>query len=174
MSMHFTNEISALVRRFLLPATSVVVLALVVFGSSIGFAQDGTPVSPADCPTASPAASPGASPAAELATASPSASPAACATPATAGAEFTVVSNDIFFEPKTLTIPANTDAVVKLPNEGAAPHNFSIDALAIDVDLPAGDLSQQTTINAAAGSYEYYCNVPGHKQAGMVGTLTVQ
>jgi len=165
--MHFTNEISALVRKFLLPATSVVVLALAVIGSSIGFAQDGTPASPADCPTASPAASPAAE------TASPSASPAACATPA-AGAEFTVVSNDIFFEPKTLTIPANTDAVVKLPNEGAAPHNFSIDALAIDVDQPAGDLSQQATINAAAGSYEYYCNVPGHKQAGMVGTLTVQ
>ncbi len=165
--MHLTNETSALVRKFLLPATSVVVLALAVIGSSIGFAQDGTPVSPADCPTASPAASPAAE------TASPSASPAACATPA-AGAEFTVVSNDIFFEPKTLTIPANTDAVVKLPNEGAAPHNFSIDALAIDVDQPAGDLSQQATINAAAGSYEYYCNVPGHKQAGMVGTLTVQ
>ena len=24
------------------------------------------------------------------------------------------------------------------------------------------------------GTYEYYCNVPGHKQAGMVGTLTVE
>jgi uncharacterized cupredoxin-like copper-binding protein len=30
------------------------------------------------------------------------------------------------------------------------------------------------TINAPAGTYEYYCNVPGHREAGMVGTLTVQ
>jgi uncharacterized cupredoxin-like copper-binding protein len=30
------------------------------------------------------------------------------------------------------------------------------------------------TINAPAGTYEFYCNVPGHKQAGMFGTLTVQ
>ena len=31
-----------------------------------------------------------------------------------------VVAHDIFFEPKELTIPANTDVTVNLPNEGAA------------------------------------------------------
>jgi uncharacterized cupredoxin-like copper-binding protein len=30
------------------------------------------------------------------------------------------------------------------------------------------------TINAAPGEYEYYCAVPGHKQAGMVGKLIVK
>ncbi len=171
--MPVLEETRALVRTVLLPATAIVVLFVAVVGSPLGLAQDGTPTSSADCPAASPAASP----AAEAAMASPSASPTACATPAAAApaaVEFTVVSKDIFFEPTTLTIPANTDVVVKLPNEGAAAHNFSIDALGIDVDQSARDLSPQTTVNAAAGSYEYYCNVPGHKAAGMVGTLTVQ
>src|SRR5215218_3504454 len=106
-------------------------------------------------------------------------SPVAGATTAPAGGEpaaaamtVDIVAHDIFFEPSEATIPANTDVTVNLPNEGAAPHNFSIDALGIDVDIAPG-ATEQVVINAPAGEYEFYCNVPGHKEAGMVGTLTV-
>ena len=58
-------------------------------------------------------------------------------------------------------------------NEGAAPHNFAIDALKISVDLAPGE-TKEVVVNAPAGTYEFYCNVPGHKEAGMVGTLTVE
>jgi plastocyanin len=34
--------------------------------------------------------------------------------------------------------------------------------------------SDSTTINFKPGTYVYYCDVPGHRQAGMVGTLTVK
>lgn len=71
------------------------------------------------------------------------------------------------------TIPADTDVPVSLPNSGALPHNFSIDQLEISVDLPPGETGS-TTINAPAGSYEYYCDVPGHKGVGMVGTMTAE
>jgi uncharacterized cupredoxin-like copper-binding protein/mono/diheme cytochrome c family protein len=91
-----------------------------------------------------------------------------------AAAPITIAAADIKFEPTKAEIPANTDVLVKLPNNGALPHNFSIDALNISVDLPAGEQDATTTINAAPGSYEYYCNIPGHKDAGMVGTLTVK
>jgi uncharacterized cupredoxin-like copper-binding protein len=80
---------------------------------------------------------------------------------------------DIAFDPKALTIPANTDVTISLPNTGAAQHNFSIDELNISVDVPPGQTGS-VTINAPAGTYQYYCNVPGHKEAGMFGTLTVQ
>jgi uncharacterized cupredoxin-like copper-binding protein len=79
---------------------------------------------------------------------------------------------DIYFEPKEVTIPANTDVTISLPNKGVSAHNFSIDALGISVDLPPGE-TQTVKINAPAGTYEFYCDVPGHKEAGMVGTLTV-
>ena len=92
--------------------------------------------------------------------------------PTTAATTVDVVAQDIFFEPKELTIPANADVTMNVRNEGAAPHNFSIDALGISVDIAAGE-SKQVVINAPAGEYEFYCNVPGHKEAGMVGTLTV-
>ncbi len=81
---------------------------------------------------------------------------------------------DIAFSPKEITIAANTDVVIDLSNNGAAVHNFVIDEL----NVHSGDYSPgQTgtvTINAAPGDYQFYCSIPGHKQAGMVGTLHVQ
>lgn len=108
-----------------------------------------------------------------------SASPAAEATPAeeaaapAAAEPVTVVSHDIFFDPKEITIPADTDVTVSLPNEGVTLHDFSIDELGISVSIDPG-ATEEVVINAPAGTYEYYCNVPGHKAAGMVGTLTVK
>jgi plastocyanin len=90
-----------------------------------------------------------------------------------AGEAVTVESYDIYFEPEELSIPAETDVPVSLPNLGVTLHNFSIDELGISVDIAPG-ATEETVINAPAGEYEYYCNVPGHKQAGMVGTLTVE
>jgi plastocyanin len=83
-----------------------------------------------------------------------------------------VESYDIYFEPEELSIPADTDVTVRLPNEGVSLHNFSIDELEISVDIAPG-ATEEVVINAPAGEYEYYCNVPGHKPAGMLGTLTV-
>jgi len=117
--------------------------------------------SPSASPQASPAASPVGSP-----VGSPVASPAATNS-------VTVDLLDIRFDPKNLTIPANTDVTITMTNKGVAPHNFSIDALHIDQDVNPGE-TKTVTVNAPAGSYQFYCNVPGHKEAGMVGTLTVQ
>jgi glucose/arabinose dehydrogenase/uncharacterized cupredoxin-like copper-binding protein len=94
------------------------------------------------------------------------------ASPSGAGAQ-TITMVDIKFDPNALTIPANTDVTISLPNNGASMHNFSIDQLNISVDVQPGQTGS-VTINAPAGTYEFYCNVPGHKAAGMVGTLTVQ
>jgi len=100
--------------------------------------------------------------------------PADAATPAAAAAQPVAVDLlDIAFKPTTLSIAANSDVTVNLTNSGKLPHNFRIDALGIDVDLAAG-ANGTASINAPAGTYEYYCDEPGHKEAGMVGTLTVQ
>ena len=84
-----------------------------------------------------------------------------------------IVMLDIFFEPVAVTIPADTGVTLTLANEGVTLHNFSIDALDVSVDVDPG-ASKEVVIDAPAGTYEFYCNVPGHKAAGMVGTLTVE
>ncbi len=117
----------------------------------------GTPV-----PAASPMASPAGSPAAET------------GDDAGAADSVTVESYDIYYEPKEVTIPADTDVTFVLPNNGAALHTFVIDELEVHSgDIPPGE-TVEIVINAPAGTYEYYCDVPGHKAAGMVGTLTVE
>jgi plastocyanin len=89
-------------------------------------------------------------------------------------AQQTVEMIDIAFNPKELTIPANTDVTINLVNKGVTVHNFNIDEL----NVHSGDYNPgqtgSVTINAAPGTYEYYCSIPGHREAGMVGTLTVQ
>jgi uncharacterized cupredoxin-like copper-binding protein/uncharacterized protein (DUF305 family) len=100
-------------------------------------------------------------------------SPAGTPDAAAGGAGATVESYDIYFEPRELTIPAGTEVILTLPNEGVTLHNFSIDALGISVDIAPG-ATEQVVINAPAGTYDYYCNVPGHKEAGMVGAVTAE
>ena len=93
---------------------------------------------------------------------------------AEAGDDVTVEMVDIDFNPNEFTIPANTDVTVTLPNEGASVHNFHIDALDVhSADIPGGETGE-VTINAEPGEYEYYCSIPGHRDAGMFGTLTVE
>jgi nitrite reductase (NO-forming) len=146
-------------------------------GQLIVSAEAATVASPAATPiaeSATPSAQ-GATPVAASPAAGTSA-PAAAATPSgaapAAATAVDITAKDIFFEPKDVSIPANTDVTFKIVNEGAAAHNFSIDALKISVDLAPGE-TKEVVVNAPPGTYEFYCNVPGHKQAGMVGTLTV-
>jgi uncharacterized cupredoxin-like copper-binding protein len=79
---------------------------------------------------------------------------------------------DIAFEPSEFSIAADTPTVVELPNEGAALHSFVIDELGVNVEVEAAG-SGQAEMTAPAGGYTFYCDVPGHRAAGMEGTMTV-
>lgn len=149
----------------------VALFAVLAIGVAVvhgqGASTPGASATPGAC--ASPAAVAG-SPTAMPAVASP----AACASPVAGGGGSTVTLQDIFYNPKEVTITANSDGVIKLDNKGSIVHNFNIDAL----NIHSGDIQPgatgMVTINAKAGDYEYYCNIPGHKAAGMVGVLHVK
>jgi len=86
--------------------------------------------------------------------------------------EVTITAHDIYFDPSEVHVKAGK-VKFNLPNEGAAEHDFSIDELDVQVNLPAGT-TQTVEVDLPAGTYQYYCNIPGHKEAGMVGTLVVE
>lgn len=102
---------------------------------------------------------------------------AAATTPteaAAAGKEtIDVEAGDFYFKPKDISIPANTPVTISVKNVSALPHNFSVDALKVSIYMQPGKTST-VTINAKAGTEDFYCNLPGHRAAGMVGTLTVK
>jgi nitrite reductase (NO-forming) len=134
--------------RIVIAAVLLTVVA-VGFVSAIGIvAQDATPIPP-------------------LATGSPAASPGNLRGPV-------VDLVDIAFDPRGFALSANTPTVVTLVNRGAAVHTFDIDELGVHSGAIQPGQSTTVTIAAAAGTYTYSCAIPGHRQAGMVGTLTVK
>lgn len=103
---------------------------------------------------------------------SSSATPAAQASSSGGTSAATLDAEDISWSTKELTVkPGDTITVV---NKGVLPHDFSVDELKISQALDPGKTYQiQIPKDAKPGKYKYYCNVPGHEAAGMVGTLTI-
>lgn len=85
-----------------------------------------------------------------------------------------MVLMDIKFEPQTLTIPANTDVTIVVINQGVLQHDFILDEALANSGILNGGQTSEVVVNLPAGTYQFYCSVPGHREAGMVGTLIVE
>ena len=75
------------------------------------------------------------------------------------------------FSPKDITVKEGK-VTVTLANQDPMIHNFTIDALGVAIGVDASGTATGS-FDAKPGVYEFYCSIPGHKQAGMAGTLTV-
>jgi len=84
-----------------------------------------------------------------------------------------VEAGDIFFSEKELSIPADTDVEITVSNVGVAQHDFVVENTEFKTPMLNGGASETITVNLPAGDYTYFCSVPGHRAAGMEGTLTV-
>jgi mono/diheme cytochrome c family protein len=62
---------------------------------------------------------------------------------------------------------------VKMGNKSGTPHDIVIDGKGKGEVVQGGGTSQFQA-DFAAGSYTFYCSVPGHRAAGMQGKLTVK
>lgn len=80
-------------------------------------------------------------------------------------------NGQLAFVAKTAEAPAGRITIV-MPNKSGVPHNIAIDGKGQGQIVPNGDSTFTATF--APGTYQYYCQVEGHKAAGMVGTLTVK
>jgi plastocyanin len=65
------------------------------------------------------------------------------------------------------------EITVKMANKSGTPHDIVIDGKGKGSIVSNGGVSQFKA-SFTAGSYTYYCSVPGHRQAGMQGKLTVK
>jgi uncharacterized cupredoxin-like copper-binding protein len=88
---------------------------------------------------------------------------------------------DIYFSPNLITIPAGEPVAFALTNHGAAPHDFSVTAhksprvkdLGVSVDVAPGK-TETVEVEAPAGTYYFFCDIPGHEQAGMFGYIRAE
>jgi plastocyanin/mono/diheme cytochrome c family protein len=83
-------------------------------------------------------------------------------------------AQDIAWSQTELSVkPGDT---IEMTNTGQLPHDFTVDELGIQEVTPTNGDTVMITIpeDAEAGEFEFYCSVPGHKEAGMVGTLIIE
>lgn len=91
-----------------------------------------------------------------------------------------------------ITVPADPDGALKftkakleansgkvtleMPNPSKISHGIGVEGKGVDVHGPVVETGKTSTATAelAPGTYEYYCTVKSHHDAGMEGTLVVK
>lgn len=87
--------------------------------------------------------------------------------------EQTFVAVDIDFSEAPDTVPPGAH-VLRLVNEGLLFHDVTVEELGDRTVVGAsGGETAEGRVELEPGTYTYYCSVPGHRLAGMEGTLEV-
>jgi plastocyanin len=155
-------------------ALAAALLALAGCGSSSSSSSSASTA--AEAPTTSSAAAPTTSSAA-----APTTSSAKAATPAPAsGSEkLSLEANpegQLAYNTKSLTAKAGKVSV-EFKNSSPLPHNVTIESSSGEKAGATPTFSggsKSVAVTLKPGTYKFFCSVPGHRQAGMEGTLTVK
>jgi uncharacterized cupredoxin-like copper-binding protein len=110
----------------------------------------------------------------------PTLAEAQAAPAAAAPVDIKVIATDLKFNPPTIQAKVGQPLKIVLENKGVIEHDIVFPT--IQADKPAASLKalakpgQTATLEftpTAKGTFEYICTIPGHKEAGMKGTITV-
>jgi len=87
--------------------------------------------------------------------------------------EIQITAQDIRWEVGKLEVQVGQPVRFVITNEGLLDHNFELQELGIDENIAAGETIEINAVFEKVGEFVFRCNVPGHAEAGMVGTVTV-
>lgn len=96
---------------------------------------------------------------------------------ATSGAAKVTASDSLKWQPNTITVKAGSKVTLTVQNTGNTSHTFISPSLGVNSveNVPEQKTSTVTfTAPAQVGAYQFWCNIPGHAEAGMVGEVIVQ
>jgi FtsP/CotA-like multicopper oxidase with cupredoxin domain len=95
---------------------------------------------------------------------------------AAGSATYAVSLTEFAISPPMIHAPVGQALVFDVTNDGTAPHSFAVDTGAGVEATPEIQPGASATLDVAplgAGTYDTFCTVSGHRQAGMAGTLMV-
>jgi len=99
---------------------------------------------------------------------------------ASAPTEAKIVATDLKFTPTTIAAKVGQPVKVTFENKGVIEHDLTFPGMKADKSADAlkavARAGQSATLEftpTAAGKYDYICTIPGHKEAGMKGTINV-
>jgi plastocyanin len=84
-------------------------------------------------------------------------------------------SGQLKFEKASLEAPAGK-VTITMNNESSLPHAIEVEGNGVEEEGETVEKGGNSVVTAELkpGEYEFYCPVPGHKEGGMEGTLTVK
>ena len=97
----------------------------------------------------------------------------AASSPSSSESSVTVVAEDISLDESTYRAEAGSVAIT-YRNDGSIEHTLVIDGVdGFKLDVPANGDVDEGSVDLQSGEYTIYCDVPGHRDAGMEATLEV-
>ena len=92
------------------------------------------------------------------------------ADPTGPAADASLEAKNVAFSNIAISVVAG-EVTVAFTNRDLFWHTFTIESLGVDLAVPVG-ATRSITFEVEPGTYEFKCRIPGHPEAGMVGTLT--
>jgi plastocyanin len=86
-----------------------------------------------------------------------------------------VAAAGLAFQYANATAPAG-QVTIEAKNPQSIGHNIAIQGNGVDQKGPViqGGATSKVSVDLKPGTYTFYCSVPGHREGGMVGKLTVK
>jgi uncharacterized cupredoxin-like copper-binding protein len=84
-----------------------------------------------------------------------------------------VEASNFHFAPDRIDVGKGEEIALALTSEDG-PHDFAVDGLGLVADVGGGETTTQRLRIDEAGTYTFYCTIPGHRDGGMEGSLVVK
>ena len=86
----------------------------------------------------------------------------------------TITATEFKYDPTTINAAPGQTINITLKNTGSVDHTFVFAPANFKMTVAAGKSDTKTFTAPAAGTYDFLCDIAGHKEAGMTGKLIVQ
>jgi nitrite reductase (NO-forming) len=85
----------------------------------------------------------------------------------------TIKATEFKFSPTAINVPMGQKVTITLDNTGVVEHDVTFQSGGFTVAAKPGQTTTADFTFDKAGVFDFFCSIPGHKDAGMKGTLTV-
>jgi nitrite reductase (NO-forming) len=104
---------------------------------------------------------------------SPAPVPAVAAPAVNLSTDVKITASEFKFSPTSIQVPVGKKVTVTLDNTGVVQHDVTVQGDGFSLTAQPGKTASADVTFDKIGNFEFFCSIPGHKDAGMKGTLSV-